>query len=81
MLVFPETNWSILLPSPFRPPKPRPHQCEFINLTFGINLCGKDLFLFVKINTGVAYFFTTIILLATASVTQVIIHNSYLSEK
>jgi len=32
-----------------------------------------------KINTGVAYFFTTIIWLATASTTPVIIYNSFIS--
>jgi len=35
-------------------------------------------FVFAKINTGVAYFFSTIILLATASATPVIIHNSFI---
>jgi len=25
--------------------KSRPYQCEFIILTFGINLCGKNLFM------------------------------------
>jgi len=40
-------------------------RCKFVWLEF----------VFAKFNTGVAYFFTTIILLATASATPVIIHN------